>query len=136
LVFGSLLLLVLGARPGGVLRRFLENRLLREIGRISYAMYVFHYLIRHVVEDTLFGPSRFPTLLGSQLPGQVLFTLFVMSVSFLAAEFSWHLWEKHFIMLKRFFETGARPSVSTSPAPVVFIPRRATYPSESPVLVE
>jgi peptidoglycan/LPS O-acetylase OafA/YrhL len=104
IAFGCLLLVVLHAKPQGILRRILEWPALREVGRYSYAMYVFHYLIRLMVRDTCYGPSQFRIVFGSQLPGQLLFSLLVISLTFFAAALSWHLYEKHFLRLKRFFE--------------------------------
>jgi peptidoglycan/LPS O-acetylase OafA/YrhL len=101
--FGCLLVSVVTAGPASPLRRFLEVPLLREVGRYSYALYVLHYLIRNALKDLIYGPSQFAVAWGSQLPGQLLFTLLMLGSSVLAAALSWHLYEKHFLRLKAFF---------------------------------
>ena len=75
LLFGSVLVLGAGRAPGRPLARLLGGRFLTTFGAYSYALYLFHNPIQAALRDTVYGPSRFPTALGSPLPGQILFYL-------------------------------------------------------------
>ena len=100
LMFGSLLMLSLEARDGSPFKGVLTFAPLRFFGKYSYALYVFHQPLTAwlprigVVAMSVRGPS------GMALPGQLLYTGIVGSISVLAAWTSWHVWEKHFIRLK------------------------------------
>lgn len=97
--FGSLLTITLSARPGGVWIRALSSRPLTALGRYSFAMFLFHQPIRAVVRQFLLAPIDLPTLAGSRIPGQVVFFGVCLSITFVAAMASWHLFEKHFLHL-------------------------------------
>ena len=104
LLSSALLAMVLAAPDRSPLRRLFETGWLRSLGKYSYGMYVFHYPLlilaaRHV------GFSEVPALWGSKIPTQLLITAGVAAASFVLAWASWHLFEKHFLKLKRFFPT-------------------------------
>ena len=115
------------APPGSFLRRFLASGALTFFGKYSYAMYLFHLPIRALVRDTVFPPARFPTLLGSALPGQLIFYVIATVPVVIAAWLSWHLYERHFLRLKRFFVT--RPG--TAPLRTAVEPAGAGTPVAS-----
>ena len=100
--FGAVVLLAATAQPASVTTRALSWYPLRQLGRFSYALYLFHFPIRALIRDTVYGPSRFLMIGPSQLPGQFIFYAISMSISFVLAWLSWHLFEKHFLALKRF----------------------------------
>jgi peptidoglycan/LPS O-acetylase OafA/YrhL len=68
-----------------------SNGPLRAFGKYSYAIYVFHVLLL---------PFVVPLREKMPLP---LFTFLFAAISFLAGWLSWHLYEKHFLRLKRLF---------------------------------
>jgi len=107
-VAGWMLVSALAAPMDSLVGRFFANRFLRMLGKYSYALYLFHLPLRALIRDTVYGPERFPKLMGSQLPGQLLFYVFALAISLAAAMLSWHLYEKHFLKLKRFFPERAR----------------------------
>jgi peptidoglycan/LPS O-acetylase OafA/YrhL len=69
-------------------------------GRYSYALYIFHLPVAFFVERHLFSVRALPTLMHSQLPGQLVFSLVATSISVGLALLSWHLYEKQFLKLK------------------------------------
>ena len=107
LFFGSLLVLVLCARPDGALARCFDSAFLRSFGKYSYALYLFHLPLRALIRDTLFGPAQFPFVLGSQIPAQLFFYVISTALAFAFAFASWHLYEKQFLKLKRYFPSGS-----------------------------
>jgi peptidoglycan/LPS O-acetylase OafA/YrhL len=56
-----------------------------------------------MVRRLVFDPHDIAPLLGSGLPGQLLFTGCVIVLSLGAAAVSWHVLEKHILKLKRHF---------------------------------
>jgi peptidoglycan/LPS O-acetylase OafA/YrhL len=79
---------------------------LRSCGKFSYAMYIFHNLLHK-----LWGEPWLIARFGEGPPVQVVFAygLVILLLSYLLAFCSYHLLEKHFLSLKRFFEL--RPSI-------------------------
>jgi peptidoglycan/LPS O-acetylase OafA/YrhL len=100
--FAALLVLALAAPPGSALFRFFSHPAMRTFGKYSYAIYLFHLPLRALLRDTVYGPDRFLTLFGSQIPGQLLFYVAATLLTLPVAMASWHLFEKHFLKLKRY----------------------------------
>jgi peptidoglycan/LPS O-acetylase OafA/YrhL len=97
--FAGLVALAVDATDGSRLRRLLENTGLRAIGKYSYAIYIFHSLIL-LWTVQLFSPlSHAPRYIAKPVA-----VVWVLAASFVAAWLSYHLYEKHFLRLKRFFE--------------------------------
>ncbi|MBI3408483.1 MAG: acyltransferase [Planctomycetes bacterium] len=97
--FAALIVLAMNAAQGSNLRRFLEGRILVVVGKYSYAIYVFHALILLATVHFTGPLSEIPLFIVK--PAMVLW---VLTTSLLAAWLSFHLYEKHFLGLKRFFE--------------------------------
>jgi peptidoglycan/LPS O-acetylase OafA/YrhL len=74
---------------------------LRSFGKYSYAMYIFHNLLHK-----LWGEPWLIARFGERPPVQVVFAygLMILMLSYLLAFCSYHLLEKRFLRLKRFFE--------------------------------
>ncbi len=102
LFFGASLVLAIAASPAGLAGRLLRGRLLGLLGRYSYAAYVFHLLLLPVTL-VLFPESDLATLTGSALAGTVLAATLSIALCFIVAAASWHLYERHFLALKRYF---------------------------------
>lgn len=81
-----------------------DREVLRRLGKFSYAMYLFHVPIRNVMRDHVFVDGVFPPLLGSTLLTQTLATAAAILSTYVLAFMSWHLFERHFLQLKRYFE--------------------------------
>jgi peptidoglycan/LPS O-acetylase OafA/YrhL len=87
------------SRPATLWRRVLSTGFLGSIGRYSYAMYVFHLPISlslgSVIQPRLYA-------LGGAYP--TIYSITIAALSYVAGWASYHLLEKHFLRLKRYFE--------------------------------
>jgi peptidoglycan/LPS O-acetylase OafA/YrhL len=82
--------------------RALSKRPLVLFGKYSYALYVFHHPLLFL-KPTWLSSTLIPPLLGSLLPGRMLFIAGGVGASLGIALLSWHAYEKHFLKLKRLF---------------------------------
>ncbi len=95
------------------IRSFFSSRLLVSAGKYSYAMYVFHLPL--VIAMEMAG-LHIRTLSGGGPPGILAalgYSIILSLITFFAAFASWHLYEKHFLKLKRFFPR--REQLSSTP---------------------
>jgi peptidoglycan/LPS O-acetylase OafA/YrhL len=113
LLFGALLVRAIAAPDSSRRARLLNSATLAAFGRYSYALYLVHILVRNVFHGQLAQvEGKLPTLLGSQLPAQVGVLLAGIGISYALAFTSWHLFEKHFLALKRFFNYERRAAAA------------------------
>jgi peptidoglycan/LPS O-acetylase OafA/YrhL len=97
-------------------KRILASRALVAFGLYSYALYLFNLPLRALIRDTVLTPESFSGFPGGVMIGQFTFYLVAGGVCFLVAFASYHLFEKHFLRLKRRFPAPSRERlVSTSP---------------------
>ena len=99
--YGGILVVALSSGASGPWS-FLKSRLLRFYGRYSYALYVVHVPVMTVLWHVGITPPNL-SLGGSDLIGAVLYIVVIVPVATLLAWLSWHLFEKHFLKLKRNF---------------------------------
>jgi peptidoglycan/LPS O-acetylase OafA/YrhL len=120
--FGAILVFAVNCRAGSLGERLYCNRLLRTLGKYSYGLYVLHYLLRpallrYIPADTLAGWT------GSLFLALFLYASLAIACSMIAAWLSWHLVEKHFLKLKKFFtyETANRKfaEANRNPPPAI-----------------
>jgi peptidoglycan/LPS O-acetylase OafA/YrhL len=86
-------------------------------------MYVFHHPL------LWFNPNSWlklnfrgiPTVFGSQLPAYLLWLAVTIGLTVAVALVSWHVWEKQFLKLKRFFPYESADATNT---PVLVPPRQ------------
>jgi len=93
-------LIAASLRVGSMAQAICSSGLLRFFGRYSYGLYVYHYS----VDCTLTLPIRM-ALEGRGLPKVIAILLsaaVVGAISVVLAYFSYHLYEKHFLYLKRY----------------------------------
>lgn len=107
-VFGAFVVLALDPARSAW-RRVFELDFFRTLGKYSYALYLFHLPLRAMIRDWVYPPGKYFTVFGSPLPGQILFHVLSLTLSLAVAWLSWHLYEKHFLKLKKYF-TGTRPA--------------------------
>lgn len=101
LLFASLLLYGVRAdREGG---SFLESSGLRVAGRYSYGLYVVHVPLIPLMYLAGFSPAKLISRIGSEFAALVLYIVVMLVASFAVAWLSWHLYEKRFLALKRYF---------------------------------
>lgn len=105
LAFAALLMGALVVRP-----RLLAVGIAPILGRYSYGMYVLHVPIQSFVAKYYF-PHGAPAIGGWQFPGWCLLVLATTAATFAVALLSWHLYEKHWLALKRFFPYERRTVV-------------------------
>jgi peptidoglycan/LPS O-acetylase OafA/YrhL len=121
--FGAVLVLALTSPPHRLIGKVFSSGLLCFFGRYSYALYVFHHPILFL-NAGLWPLGLVPTLFGSLLLKKLTYIVSATVVSVVLAFTSWHLYEKHFLQLKRLFpyasgdETNAFVQ-SRSPASLV-----------------
>ncbi|HWF44150.1 MAG TPA: acyltransferase [Candidatus Kapabacteria bacterium] len=80
----------------GRIFRFFSHPSLRWFGKYSYALYVLHVPIA-------FWILRAPWISSRPILAEVEYFILYFGVSITAAFLSWHLFEKHFLKLKRYF---------------------------------
>ncbi|HEX6807809.1 MAG TPA: hypothetical protein VF118_07455, partial [Gemmatimonadaceae bacterium] len=103
IAWGGLVAAGATAVRGTMPARVLGARWLRALGKYSYAMYVFHVPIWAHVQPLVFPGNRVPAVFGSHvLPSLALGGLCGL-LTFAAAFVSWHVYEKQFLKLKRYF---------------------------------
>lgn len=97
ILYGAILAIAItssGATPMG---RFFRLAPLRQLGKYSYGLYVYHPMIIHFVDQ------RFPH--GPHSPAMMALKAgLIVAASLGAAVLSWNVYEKHFLTLKRYFE--------------------------------
>jgi peptidoglycan/LPS O-acetylase OafA/YrhL len=101
------------AEANARIRKFFSSRVLVTAGKYSYAMYVFHLPLVIVLE---MAGLHMKTLSGGRPPGILAalgYSIVLSIATFLVALASWHLYEKHFLKLKRLFPR--REALSSAP---------------------
>lgn len=99
----SLIGIVVTAYDSRWLRMGLSMRWLRQLGKYSYGIYVLHQPIIFILRDAGFDAQLFPQMLGSSLPGVLIFAAVAGCVTLILAILSYHWWELPFLKLKKFF---------------------------------
>ena len=115
-LFASLLVLVVTFERNRFVAAAFANSWIRFFGKYSYGMYVLHALfIMPYIERTDLR-SRLSDQTGSTALGVLLTLLIGVAATVLASLLSWHLFEKHFLKLKRFFDYDRRNATDAPPA--------------------
>ncbi len=107
--YGAVVVMAASGPADSWMIRFFRLSALRMLGRYSYALYLFHVPVRRFIRDEYFPVASFPTWLGSPLPGQLLFYLVATAPALALAWISWHLYERQWLALARYFPYPRRP---------------------------
>ena len=102
LIFGLLLILVVLAPPRSILGMVFNHPVMRSIGKYSYGIYVFHALLSDPFDRCL-PLQTIQHACGNFAVAVVVRMVILGFISYGIAWLSWHLYEKHFLNLKRFF---------------------------------
>lgn len=104
----AMIILVATLPDRALLHRLLTSRPLRFFGFYSFGIFVLHQIPFPIpVQQSWRG--YFAALTGSTTAGWVLFALTATALSTLAAVASWHLFERHFIVLKDTLKQAPEP---------------------------
>ena len=114
LAFASLLVVVVEAERGAGLHRAFASRWMRFFGVYSYGLYLVHLPVRALVADKVYGPAwrsprhAFLDVNGTEIVGQLIFYPLALAAIVPVAWLSYHLYEKPFLGLKRYFSDDPR----------------------------
>lgn len=113
LLFWALMVVCLGGSPKEPIRRLLENRFFTFFGKLSYGLYVYHFLLLNLFDQYIL--RRFITRVTSSPLTVPLYVAVGSTVCVVLALLSWHLYEKQFLKLKRFVPMGEADRRVTQP---------------------
>jgi peptidoglycan/LPS O-acetylase OafA/YrhL len=101
--FASVLILLLQPLPGtGWILRFFNLRGWRWIGKYSYGIYLLHYTIAPMAAR-LFPLPAIQARIADAFLARFIYFVLASALTIAAAFATWHLWEKHFLSMKRLF---------------------------------
>jgi peptidoglycan/LPS O-acetylase OafA/YrhL len=115
LTFAALIATSLDRRTVPWLRHILSSAVLRFFGKYSYGLYVLHQPIMLWLAERGLQAGEFPLLLGSKLPGAIVFAIVTVGLSIVFALVSWYFWERPFLKMKRFlpYRAAGRSNVAS-----------------------
>jgi peptidoglycan/LPS O-acetylase OafA/YrhL len=103
----ALLVVVATAAPATFLARCGESSVLHWLGKYSYGLYVFANLLIPLLAPVVTA-GGLASLLGNQFAGQLAYLVLMSAATCGAALASWHLFEKHCLKLKKYFESSTQ----------------------------
>ncbi len=101
--FAATIVLAQAQPPTALFNKLSASRTMRFFAKYSYALYVIHYPL-NIACRRLLPPMKLEQFVHSALGASILEAFIVISLSSVLSYLSWHLFEKHFLLLKRFFE--------------------------------
>jgi peptidoglycan/LPS O-acetylase OafA/YrhL len=99
----AFLVLIVSAAPHTWLGRCTQWPILHWCGKYSYGMYVYQSLLIPLLAVWITAPGL-AAWCGNALAGQLCYALMLSVATSCAAYLSWHLFEKHLLKLKHYFE--------------------------------
>lgn len=88
----------------------MQRPILMSLGKYSYGAYVYHrFLARPLI--VALPPAKMTSWFGSPLLAAIVFFVIAVIVTYIVSFASWHLYEKHFLNLKRYFDYRKEPPV-------------------------
>ena len=111
------IIVAVGAAPGNLLRIWLESSTLRFLGKYSYGIYVLHHLFLPLLA-AWFPVRILAQKTHSEMLGILIHIAIVLLVSIVSGVLSWHLFEVHFLKLKKVFDYAAPSSTTAGQLPM------------------
>ncbi|HVX00459.1 MAG TPA: acyltransferase [Candidatus Babeliaceae bacterium] len=102
LVCGCLLVFCLSSQQVPILTGLVSNRILRWMGKYSYGLYVYHYIIFNILEFKM-RPFLSVTM-GNEFFIGLIIGVFTLCLSLIVSYLSFRYLESPFLTLKKFFE--------------------------------
>jgi peptidoglycan/LPS O-acetylase OafA/YrhL len=112
--FGGFVVFAVTSSASGLAYGLFSNRFLTFMGKYSYGLYVIHYLLRPVFKEVI-PIDALVAWSGSPFVGLFLFATLAIMLSIIPAWLSWHLFEKHFLKLKRYFSYETKGDSAATP---------------------
>jgi len=97
---------IIGRFAGVKTRKFFSVKWLRWLGKYSYSIYVFHWIILKTIvykTESVLMANHWPESLSYFLP-RIMGIILTLLISY----FSYHYFEKHFLALKKYFSGDTR----------------------------
>ncbi|NVN99440.1 MAG: acyltransferase [Geobacteraceae bacterium] len=97
-MFAAVINVILFLPRGHLFLTVFDNKVFRLYGKHSYAIYIFHPLVNTIVWIKLLEQYQW-----EYFPASISYFILSINGSLLVSWVLWHLFEKHFLRLKRFF---------------------------------
>jgi peptidoglycan/LPS O-acetylase OafA/YrhL len=121
--FTAATILVLAAPQASRRTRLFTGKTLTFLGKYSYGLYIFHSALEPTFRRYLSINMLIERVFHHYWPARLAYMTMAMGISILVAWASWHLYEKQFLKLKRFFES--RPALPVAQAAPVRVLKAA-----------
>ncbi|WP_442511981.1 acyltransferase family protein [Novipirellula sp. SH528] len=105
-IWACVLVWLMTAKRSDALARFFNLAVLRSLGKYSYAMYIFQNPLIPLLSAVLTA-TTFISAIGHPIASHLVYIGLMFAMTYIAAVASWHLLERHFLKLKRYFPTNA-----------------------------
>jgi peptidoglycan/LPS O-acetylase OafA/YrhL len=112
LALGAGSLIAWALRPGSVAGWIFERGWMRFFGKYSYGIYVLHMIMLGLLGEV--SRAALLHLTHSKMLAVIGSAAFCLSLSVVAAYLSFHLYEKPFLRMKRWFEYKDQPDTKTA----------------------
>lgn len=116
-LFVAIIVMAVVGPAGGLVRGAFSMRWLVFFGKYSYALYVFHYMMLPLFERYA-SMELLKAKVGSFIVAVAIRMAVCTVASIVVALLSWHLIEKHFLKLKKYFVPGRTREKVMQPATV------------------
>lgn len=114
-VFACLVLAAVTAPSKTIVCSLANSQVLQFFGKYSYGLYVFQNPLIPATASFISVQSCF-VWTGNPFAARVLYVAVMTAIATLIAVASWHLFESHFLKLKRYFPLGLKAHRSPKPA--------------------
>ncbi len=101
--YAALLAVAISASDGSATVRFFESKPFRVLGKYSYSIYLFHMPLNLWISDHIWGRQQMQGGAAMAISAQLVFYALSVGSSLAVAVVTWNLYEKWFLMLKKYF---------------------------------